>query len=73
MDRKKTFKMIGLLKEKKEQRIVTLKEVMLIELEKETEKEILGMLNRESKLRVVIIDGVDGVGKSTVVEILQEK
>src|SRR6185295_5927558 len=44
------------------------KEAILLDLEEKTEKELLKKLGRENKPQVIIIDGVDGVGKSTVVE-----
>ncbi|GES79037.1 enzymatic polyprotein, putative [Rhizophagus clarus] len=44
------------------------KEAILLNLDDKSEKEILQKLGRKSKPQVIIIDGVDGVGKSTVVE-----
>src|SRR6185295_4177817 len=43
-------------------------EAILLNLEEKTEEELLEKLGRENKPQVIIIDGVDGVGKSTVVE-----
>ncbi|RIA82238.1 hypothetical protein C1645_835684 [Glomus cerebriforme] len=44
------------------------KEAVLLDLEDETEKELLKKLGRKNKPQVIIIDGVDGIGKSTIVE-----
>ncbi|GET01554.1 hypothetical protein GLOIN_2v1791704 [Rhizophagus clarus] len=44
------------------------KEAILLNLDDKSEKEILQKLGRKSKPQVIIIDGVDDVGKSTVVE-----
>src|SRR6185369_5906472 len=44
------------------------KEAILLKLEEKTEKELLKKLGRKNKPQVVIVDGVDGVGKSTIVE-----
>ncbi|CAB4443572.1 unnamed protein product [Rhizophagus irregularis] len=44
------------------------KEAILLNLEDKTEKELLKRLGRENKLQVVIVEGVDGTGKTTVVE-----
>jgi thymidylate kinase len=44
------------------------REAILLNLENETEKELLERLNIKNKPQVIIICGVDGVGKSTVVE-----
>jgi thymidylate kinase len=46
----------------------TNKEAILLNISEKTEKELLKKLNRRNKPQVIIIDGVDGVGKSTVVE-----
>ncbi|GBC33494.1 enzymatic polyprotein, putative [Rhizophagus irregularis DAOM 181602=DAOM 197198] len=44
------------------------KEAILLNLEEKTEKELLKKLGRKSKPQIIIVDGVDGVGKSTIVE-----
>ena len=44
------------------------KEAILLNVSKKTKEELLKKLNRKNKPQVIIIDGVDGVGKSTVVE-----
>ncbi|RIA83662.1 hypothetical protein C1645_742892 [Glomus cerebriforme] len=44
------------------------KEAVLLDLEDEIEKELLKKLGWKNKPQIIIIDGVDGVGKSTVVE-----
>ncbi|RIA93532.1 hypothetical protein C1645_735475 [Glomus cerebriforme] len=44
------------------------KEAVLLDLENEIEKELLKKLGRKNKPQVIIIDGVDGIEKSTVVE-----
>ncbi|RIA84054.1 hypothetical protein C1645_880163 [Glomus cerebriforme] len=44
------------------------KEAILLNLEDKTEKELLKKLGKKNKSQVIIIDGVDSVGKSTVVE-----
>ncbi|GET58383.1 hypothetical protein RIR_jg39709.t2 [Rhizophagus irregularis DAOM 181602=DAOM 197198] len=46
----------------------TNKEAILLNLEEKTEKELLRKLGRKNKSQVVIVDGPDGTGKSTVVE-----
>ncbi|GBC41197.2 enzymatic polyprotein, putative [Rhizophagus irregularis DAOM 181602=DAOM 197198] len=46
----------------------TNKEAILLNLEEKTEKELLRKLGRKNKPQVVIVDGPDGTGKSTVVE-----
>jgi hypothetical protein len=49
------------------------KEAMLLNLDEKTEEILLKRLNREKKPQLIIIDGVDGVGKSTVVENLMKQ
>src|ERR1700722_12018505 len=44
------------------------KEAILLNVSKKTKEELLKKLNCKNKPQVIIIDGVDGVGKSTVVE-----
>ena len=49
------------------------KEAILLNLDEETEGKLLKKLKRKNKPQVIIIDGVDGVGKSTVVEKMIEQ
>ncbi|GBC29398.2 zinc knuckle protein [Rhizophagus irregularis DAOM 181602=DAOM 197198] len=44
------------------------KEAILLNLEDKTEKELLKRLGKESKPQIVIVEGVDGTGKTTIVE-----
>ncbi|CAB4434110.1 unnamed protein product [Rhizophagus irregularis] len=44
------------------------KEAILLNLEDKTEKELLKRLGKENKPQVVIVEGVDGTGKTTIVE-----
>ncbi|CAB4419687.1 unnamed protein product [Rhizophagus irregularis] len=44
------------------------KEAILLNLEDKTEKELLKRLGIENKPQVVIVEGVDGTGKTTIVE-----
>ena len=44
------------------------REAILLNLNEKTEEMLLKKLNRKKKPQVIIIDGVDGVGKSTIVE-----
>ena len=46
----------------------TLKEASLLNLEEKTKREIMRGIKKEKVPQLIIIDGVDGVGKSTVVE-----
>jgi thymidylate kinase len=55
-------------KEWEEIKKFTDKEAILLKLEKNTEQRLLEKLKLKVKPKVVIIDGVDGVGKSTIVE-----
>jgi thymidylate kinase len=43
------------------------KEALLIKMDNHVEKELLIKLNRKEKPKLVIIDGVDGVGKTSIV------
>ncbi|RIA83377.1 hypothetical protein C1645_833913, partial [Glomus cerebriforme] len=44
------------------------KKAVLLDLEDKTEKEFLKKLGRKNKSQVIVIDEVDGIGKSTVVK-----
>ncbi|CAB4418771.1 unnamed protein product [Rhizophagus irregularis] len=44
------------------------KEAILLNLEDKTERELLKRLGRENKPQVIIVEGVDGTGKTTIVE-----
>ncbi|CAB4408573.1 unnamed protein product [Rhizophagus irregularis] len=44
------------------------KEAILLNLEDKTERELLKRLRRENKPQVIIVEGVDGTGKTTIVE-----
>jgi len=51
-----------------DEKYFTDKEAILLNLEEKTEKELLKKLRRENKPQVIIIEGVDGTGKTTIVE-----
>ena len=52
----------------KEYKWFTDNEALLLNLGKETEGLLLKRNHRKVKLQLIIIDGVDGVGKTTIVE-----
>jgi thymidylate kinase len=56
-----------------EMKYFTDREAILLNLDKETEEILLKRLNRKKKPQLIIIDGVDGVGKFTVVESLMKQ
>ncbi|GBC41210.2 enzymatic polyprotein, putative [Rhizophagus irregularis DAOM 181602=DAOM 197198] len=51
-----------------DEKYFTDKEAILLNLEDKTEKEVLKKLERENKPQVIIIDGVDGLGKTSIVQ-----
>lgn len=60
-------------KEDDEIKYFTDKEAMLLNLDKDTRERILKRNNRKTQPILIIIDGVDGVGKTTIVENIRKR